>query len=98
MGKAPPLTDVPVPIGGLRSVQTASNVYRNFISEHTLPSNWKIGMVFGVPMNLTVASDAHGGSVIWTTGTDARLEAQTTLILLATPATPQPPTATSPQP
>ncbi len=36
-------------------------------------------------MSLTVGTGVEGGSIIWTTGKDARLEGQTTFILFPTP-------------
>jgi hypothetical protein len=92
MGKSPPLTDLPVPIGGLRSVETASAYNRNFIADHLVPTQWKPGMVFNVPMHLTVGRGAEGGSIVWTTNADARLEGHTTLILIALPPSPPAPT------
>lgn len=91
MGKAPPLTDVPASIsGGLRSAEGAASNYTYAVRSRSLPSEWKIGMVVDVPMNLTVGKGVDGGSVVWSTTTDARLEGQTTLILLATPPTATP--------
>lgn len=84
MGKAPPLTDTPLPIG-MRSVESAAAANQYAATGRYVPDQWKIGMVVDVPMNLTVGKGVDGGSVIWSTTTDARLEGQTTLILLATP-------------
>ena len=86
MGKAPPLTDVPASIaGGLRSAQGAASNYTYAVRSRSLPSEWKIGMVVDSPMNLTAGKGVDGGSVIWSTTADARLEGNTQLILLATP-------------
>jgi hypothetical protein len=91
MGKAPPLTDVPASIsGGLRSAEGTASNYTYANRTRSLPSEWKVGMVIDTPMNLTVGKGAEGGSVIWSTTTDARLEGQTTLILLADTPAPTP--------
>jgi hypothetical protein len=97
MGKAPPLTDTPLPIG-MRSVERAADANQYALTGRSVPNQWKIGMVVDVPMNLTVGSGAEAGSIVWSTTTDARLEGQTTLILIATPPpAPAPaPTPTAP--
>jgi hypothetical protein len=87
MGKAPPLTDTPLPIG-MRSVEAAAAANQYALTGRSVPDQWKIGMVVDVPMNLSVGSGAEGGSIIWSTTSDARLEGQTTLILIATPQPP----------
>jgi hypothetical protein len=88
LGKAPPLTDTPLPIGtgaGMRSVETASEANQYALTGRSVPDRWKIGMVVDSPMNLAVGASAERGSIIWSNTTDARLESQTTLILVATP-------------
>ena len=91
LGKNPPLTDTPNPIGtgaGMRSVVRASIANQYALTGRSLPSQWKIGMVVDVPMNLIVASRPENGSLVWSSKGDARLEARTTLILVAAPAKP----------
>ena len=91
MGKAPPLTDVPASIaGGMRSAEGAASNYSYAVRSRSVPSEWKIGMVVDLPMNLTVGKGVDGGSVIWSTTTGARLEGNTELFLLATPPPPAP--------
>ena len=85
MGQTPPLTDVPNSIGGgMRKISTPDSVYGYSVPDHLLPAQWHAGQVVDVPMNLSVGSGADGGSIIWTVNKDARLEGQTTLILMAT--------------
>jgi hypothetical protein len=96
MGKAPPLTDIPLAIGtgaGLRSVESAADANQYALTGRSVPNQWKIGMVVDCPINLAVGSRAEYGTVVWSTTTDARLEARTTFILVATPpsATPSAP-------
>lgn len=91
MGKAPPLTDVPASIaGGLRSAEGTASNYSYAVRGRSVPSEWKIGMVVDLPMNLTVGKGVDGGSVIWSTTTGARLDGNTELFLLATPPAPAP--------
>ena len=91
MGKAPPLTDVPASIGGgLRSAEGTASNYSYAVRSRSVPSEWKVGMVVDSPMNLTVGKGVDGGSVIWSTTTDARLDGNTELFLLATPPPPAP--------
>jgi hypothetical protein len=87
MGQTPPLTDVPNSIGGgFRKTETPSSVYGYSIPSHgILPAQWKVGTVIDVPMHLSVGTGADGGSIIWTTNKDARLEDKTTLILVVAP-------------
>jgi len=85
MGQTPPLTDVPNSIGGgMRKISTPDSVYGYSVPDHLLPAQWHAGQVVDVPMSLSVGSGAEGGSIIWTVNKDARLEGQTTLILMAT--------------
>jgi hypothetical protein len=95
MGKAPPLTDTPLPIG-MRSVEAAAAANQYALTGRSVPDQWKIGMVVDVPMNLSVGSGAEGGSIVWSTTIDARLEGQTTLILIETPPPPPTPAPTAP--
>jgi len=86
LGKAPPLTDTPNAIGGaygMRSTQTASAANQYALTGRSLPSRWKIGMVVDCPLNLIVGSRPEFGSLLWTSTSNLRLEAQTTLILVA---------------
>ncbi len=82
------VTDTPVgtPIGGVRSVEVPTAVNRLAPPPgRDVPTRWKAGMVIGLPnMNLTVGTGAEGGSIVWAIDTDARLEGQTTLMLIAT--------------
>jgi len=111
MGKAPSLTDQPAltgsmptaaptvapsPTSGFRSVEASAAINQDVPVGRTLPTQWKIGMVVDCPMNLAVGTGAEGGSIVWSTTTDARLEGQTTLILIAAP--PSAPTPATPTP
>jgi hypothetical protein len=111
MGKAPSLTDqaaltgsaataaptvAPSPTSGFRSVEASAAMNQDVPVGRTLPTQWKIGMVVDVPMNLTVGTVADSASIIWSTTTNAGLEGQTTLILIATP--PPPPAPAPPTP
>ena len=74
----------PAPTSGLRSVEGATQVNR-YLPDATraMPKEWRPGMVVGLPnMNLIVGTGTDGGSIVWAMNTDARLEGQTTLILL----------------
>jgi hypothetical protein len=79
------VTDVPVgaPIG-LRSVEAETAVNRDAPQGRSLPRQWTAGMVVDLPkMNLSVGTGAEGGSIVWAMNTDARIEGQTTLIMMA---------------
>jgi hypothetical protein len=106
MGKAPSLTDqaaltgsaataaptvAPSPTSGFRSVEASAAMNQDVPVGRTLPTQWKIGMVVDVPMNLTVGTVANTASIVWSTSTNALLEGQTTLILIAIPPSPPAP-------
>ena len=75
--------DVSQSSGGFRSVEGATQVNRYLPTGRSLPSRWRPGMVIDLPkMNLAVGAGVDGGSIVWATNTDARLEGQTTLLLM----------------
>ena len=101
VNQAPSLTEgtaVGPPVsGGVRSVATASANNMNIVRSRNVPAYWKLGMVLDVPgMLLDVGTGVDGASVIRTLNQDARLEAQTLLIFLATPMPPAPTPTTTP--
>ena len=111
LSEGPPLADVPalaigVPNGPageapamMRSVEAATQINQYALSARMtrkLPNRMLPGQVIDLPrMNLAVGTGVDGGSIIWATGTDARLEDRTTLILM--PASPDTQTAGSTQ-
>ena len=77
------------PGSGFRSVEAASSVNRLFSQGTTarkLPDHWTSGQVVDVPLTrLAPGLGIAGGSIIWASSHDVRLELATTLILLPTP-------------